>query len=322
MSYAASRLRRPRHWWWATGWLTAVGVSALLAPSDLATPDLEAISQPPLQAAHWLGTTPQGADVGISLLQGARTILLVSVPAALVTLLLGALLGSMAGFLQNSRWQVSWQQLLTGSVPLLLGIIIGPRWLPMQLALLPLLAGCVWLLTGRLRGYRVSAPVDTVVMGAISLLESLPLLLVVLLAAAVQRPSLSGLFLLLSLTCWTTPARLIRAATLQVKTQPYIEAAEAAGLPATRIIWRHIWPNTWHVLRTRFPLTVATLIGFETTLSFLGVGLPPEVSSWGRLLAGIRHAPTDWWLLAGPGLALVLTIVSLQVLSQRKYSDH
>lgn len=295
-----------------------VGTGAILAPSDLITPDLTAISQPPFQAPHWLGTTAQGADVGLSLLQGARTIVVVSVPAAVVTLLLGALLGSTAGFFQNNRWRLSGRQLIALGVPLILSVAIGPRWLTLHLVLLPLAATLTWLMTGRLQRRSFPVPADAMVLGTISLLESLPLLLVVLIAAAIQRPSLSGLFVLLSLTCWTTPARLMRAATLQVKAQPYIAAAEAAGLPAALIIRRHIWPNTWHVVRTRFPLTVAALIGFETTLSFLGVGLPPEIASWGRLLAGIRYAPADWWLLAGPGLALVFTILSLQALSQRK----
>lgn len=318
MSRSASFFQQPWQWWGATGWLTAVCVGAVLAPSGLVAPNLSAISQPPFRAVHWLGTTAQGTDVGLSLLQGARTILLISVPAALLTLLLGALLGSIAGFFQDTRWRISGRQLLAAGLPLLVGVATGPRWFSAQLVLLPLLAAFGWLIAGRLPRRSIPVPVDTLVMGAVSLLESLPLLLLVLLAAAVQRPSLSGLLLLLSLTCWTIPARLMRAATLQINAQPYIEAAEAAGLPAARILLRHIWPNTWHILRTRFPLTVAALIGFETTLSFLGVGLPPEVPSWGRLLAGIRHSPADWWLLAGPGLALVITVVSLQVLAQRE----
>lgn len=321
MRVAAFCTRRPRSWWLAVGWLTVVCLAALLAPIASSPPDFAQLSQPPfLNTGHWLGTNAQGLDVGQALLQGARTVVVVSVPATLLTFLLGAVLGSLAGFLQNTRWQISPELLLSILLPLASSVIIGPRWLVAQLLLLPGLAALLWLGGRRaFRGWRaVPIPVDTLVMGMISLLDSLPLLVLVLIAAAVQRPSLSGLLILLSLTCWTTPARLMRAATLQVKVLPYTEAAEAAGLPAAQIIRRHIWPNTWQVLLTRFPLTVAMLIGFETTLSFLGVGLPPEVPSWGRLLAGIRQSPTDWWLLAWPGLALVLTILSLQMLTRRK----
>ncbi|MFD2787444.1 ABC transporter permease [Hymenobacter rubripertinctus] len=303
----------------AGGWLLLLAGAAVLAPSETIIPDLAHVSQPPFGVGHWLGTDPQGLDIWQALLQGTRTLALVSVPATLLTLLIGAGLGSAAGFLRNSGWQPTWRSLLTGLLVGLAALAQGPRLTPASGGLLVVTVGS-WLLLGRF-GFsrrRVALPVDTLVLGLMSLLESVPLLILVLAAAAVQRPSLGGLVLLLSLSCWTTPARLMRAVTLQVSAQPYLEAARAAGIPAARLLAAHIWPNTRHILLVRFPLTVALLIGLETTLSFLGVGLPPEVSSWGQLLATIRLAPTAWWLVAWPGLALVSTILSLHTLGRTK----
>ncbi|MBT9391858.1 ABC transporter permease [Hymenobacter sp. NST-14] len=306
----------------AAGWLLLVVGAATWAPSAALAPDLAHISQPPGGTEHWLGTDPQGLDVWGALLQGARTLVLVSVPASLLTLLLGTILGSAAGFLRNSGWQVSWRSLSTLLLTALAALVLGPRLVPAS-AWLPGVAAGSWILLGRLRlgRRRVAVPLDALVLGLMSLLESVPLLILVLAAAAVQRPSLGGLVVLLSLTCWTTPARLMRAATLQVSAQPYLEAARAAGIPTGRLLVRHIWPNTRHVLLVRFPLTIALLIGLETTLSFLGVGLPPEVSSWGQLLAAVRFAPTAWWLVLWPGIMLVSTILSLHIMAQNQAND-
>ena len=98
----------------------------------------------------------------------------------------------------------------------------------------------------------------------------------------------------------------------RVRRLPYMEAAYAAGLPPWRIIRHHLLPNTWRPVITTIPLSIAILIALETTLSFLGVGLPPEVSSWGRLLALSRIAPSSWWLLLFPAFCLLTTTLSLR----------
>ena len=145
MRVAAFCTRRPRSWWLAVGWLTVVCLAALLAPIASSPPDFAQLSQPPfLNTGHWLGTNAQGLDVGQALLQGARTVVVVSVPATLLTFLLGAVLGSLAGFLQNTRWQISPELLLSILLPLASSVIIGPRWLVAQLLLLPGLACCAY----------------------------------------------------------------------------------------------------------------------------------------------------------------------------------
>ncbi|UOQ78351.1 ABC transporter permease [Hymenobacter sp. 5516J-16] len=162
----------------------------------------------------------------------------------------------------------------------------------------------------------ITFPLDALLMGGINLLDSIPILILVIGVAAVQRPSAAGIIALLTLTCWTTPARIMRAATLQVAARPYVEAARMLGLTNAQLLRRHIWPNTWPLLVVQLPLTVAALIGLETTLSFLGVGFSPDIPSWGKLLSTVRQAPTAWWLALWPGLALAATIVSLHSLAR------
>ncbi|MCA8831559.1 ABC transporter permease [Hymenobacter pini] len=309
-----------RHWL-ATGWLSLVLLAALSAPTAHVVPDLQHVNASSFQPPHWLGTTPQGLDVAKSLWQGARTVVTVSVPAALLTLLLGAGLGGAAGFWGDTRLRVARGPLGVAVLGLLAAIVSIPYSYNMAFSCL-----CVAVLAvavgawqaARSRSTSWALPIDSLVLGLISVLNSVPLLVLVVAVAAVQRPSVAGVVALLSGTCWPTPARLARATTLQINHLTYVEAARSSGISVSRLLWHHIGPNALPVLLVRFPSTVAVLISLETTLSFLGIGLPPHMPSWGRLLAAVRQAPADWWLLLWPGLAVVLTILSLHRLVSSK----
>ncbi|WP_167855109.1 ABC transporter permease [Hymenobacter wooponensis] len=239
--------------------------------------------------------------------------------------ILGGTLGAIAGYFGNNRLRIAYGW-FAALVLMVSGIcaLMGPLWQSLGLLVVGavgLSAGLGWLLSSSRWGSNLlSVPLDDMIQALIALLDSIPLLMLILTVAAIQQPSLSGLIALLTITCWTTPARLLRAATLRTVPLQFVMAAEAAGLPPLRIVRKHIWPTIWPVLLARIPLSIALIIGLETTLSFLGVGLPPEVASWGRLLASSRLAPTAWWLIVCPGTAIFLTIWSLQALTKAKSS--
>ena len=123
--------------------------------------------------------------------------------------------------------------------------------------------------------------------------------------------SAAGLGLVLGLTAWAGPARLVRARMLAVRALPFVEAARAAGLSPVRVWWHHALPHALRPLQTALPLSLAGLLALESTLSFLGVGLPPEVASWGQQLAAARQAPQAWWATIFPALMLATTILSV-----------
>lgn len=307
----------------ALSWLALVALVALMAPYlplpfAPAIPDLAYISVSPGEGAavgHWLGTDPLGRDVLANLLFGARTVLMLTVPAAGLAALLGGLLGSAAGY---------WRQLRLPGPAALLGVGLG--WWALALPLPEAaLAGCavaaIWALV--LRVYRrrppcLPIPLDALVLGAGAALKTVPrLLLVTVLAAAQGAGSLAGLLGLLVLTSWPGPARLVRAETLRLRHLPFVEAARALGLPTGRIWWHHVLPQALRPLRTELPLSLATLLGLESTLSFLGIGLSPDVASWGRLLSAARLDPSAWWTTAPPALALLLTIAAARTLASK-----
>lgn len=303
-------------------WLALVLLAALLAgvlplPYLPGVPDLAHVAQPPFAAGrHWLGTDPEGRDVLSVLLFGARTAVLLTLPAAILSAGLGALAGGAAGF---------WGNKARLPVPYWLLAASGAWWafrLPMPAIALAFAAAALGIALVfkllRRNSPSLALPINAVVMGTAATLDTIPRLILVVVVAAGAGLSSGGLLALLTLTAWPHPARLVRAQMLRIRELPFVEAAHAAGLSAFRVWFRHALPHALQPLRTALPLSVASLLGLESTLSFLGVGLPPEVASWGRLLATVREEPAAWWLFVFPVICLTATIISLIYLSRRQ----
>lgn len=304
----------------AWGWLGLVVALAVLAPLlplpyPPAQPDLAHLAAPPFAAGttHWLGTDPLGRDVLAELVFGARTAVFLSLVAAVLAAALGALLGSAAGFWRNGGLRLP--------LPAVLGLLGGAWWalaFPWSGAGLAV-AGAGLMATALARGRfpHLPVPLDAAVLGTTAMLGTVPRLVLVVALAGTVALSPAGLLSILVLTAWAGPARLVRAEMLRVKIQPFVTAAWALGLPAGRV-WRQALPHACRPLRTALPLSLAGLLALESTLSFLGVGLPPEVPSWGNLLGTARLEPGAWWLVAGPGGALLLSILALQYLARAR----
>ncbi|MDO7885206.1 ABC transporter permease [Hymenobacter cheonanensis] len=312
----------------ALAWLllvSAVGVVApwLPLPYSAATPDLLQVSAPPswspIGPAHYLGTDPLGRDVLAGLVAGAQRLLLLSLPAVLLATAAGAVAGGAAGYWGNQRLRLPLAA-ATGA----LGIAWWALALPghaiasiLLIATALLAIAATWPpLAPALRNYAFALPLDALVLGATTLLGAVPRL--VLLVALAAGPPLTQLQLLalLAVLAWPGTARLVRGQMLQVRVQPFIEAARASGLPMSRIWWRHALPHACRPLLAYTPLSLAGLISLESALAFIGIGQGPEVVSWGSLLATVRQDPAAWWVAAAPGLALLCTLLALQKLAK------
>lgn len=306
----------------AWGWLALVAAAAVLAPAlplpyPPAVPDLAAVAVPP-GGRHWLGTDPLGRDVLAAVVFGARRVVLVSVPAAALAALLGAVAGGAAGYWGNRGLRLPAAAWLGA-----LGLVWGVLDLPGRPVAVPLFLGAGLLAAPQLFGKRFSGagrgwavPLDGLVLGLGTLLGAVPRLALVVALAAGPPLGPGALLGLLALSAWPEPARLVRAQMLRVRELPFVEAARAAGLPPGRVWWRHALPHACQPLRTALPLSVAGLVGLESTLAFLGVGQPPDVASWGQVLGTVRQEPGAWWLVAAPGLVLLSTLLALQRLAR------
>lgn len=299
----------------AWSWLALLLLLGLLAPwlplpYPAGTPDLGQVAAAPSwhgPAPHYLGTDPLGRDVLAGVVAGARRLLLLSLPAAALATVAGAAAGGAAGYWGNRGLRLP----LAAALLLVLG---GGGALQLPWWLLVLLAA---LLAARSRRGRLPLPLDSTVLSLTALLGAVPRLVLVL--ALATGPALGnwGLLGLLALLAWPDTARLVRTQMLQVRALPFVEAAQALGLPPARVWARHALPAACQPLRAQAPLTLAALIGLENTLAFLGAPAGGGTASWGELLGQLRQDPAAWWLLLGPGTALLATLLALQWLARR-----
>lgn len=156
---------------------------------------------------------------------------------------------------------------------------------------------------------------DRALMALGDALLALPRLVLLLVCAALWRPGLATVVVVLVATGWMGVARLVRAELLGVRTQPYVDAATALGASSTRVLWRHALPNALGPAIVATTLGVGNAILLESGLSFLGLGIQPPQPSWGNMIAGGRDlivaAP---WVAIAPGLALVATVLACTLL--------
>ena len=208
--------------------------------------------------AHLLGTDELGRDVFSRIAFGGRYSLTIAALTAIGAIVMGSLLGLVAGFFR-----------------------------------------------------RLDAPL----MRIVDAMMSLPDILLAIALVAILGPSLLNVVLALVLVYTPRVARVVRASTLVVRELLFVEAARAVGVSTWRILLRHILPNLWSPILVQASFIFAYAILAEAALSFLGVGVPPEIPTWGTMVAGSQqYAHQALWIVLFPGLAIILTALSLQLL--------
>jgi ABC-type dipeptide/oligopeptide/nickel transport system permease subunit len=170
---------------------------------------------------------------------------------------------------------------------------------------------------GLLSGFR-PGPIDTVIMTVVDITWSFPQLLLALAFVAALGPSLVTIILVLGLTGWERYTRVVRAEVLALREKEFIEAARAMGIGATRIVLRHLLPNTFSSIVVFSTLQVAVAILQEAALSFLGVGSGSAYPTWGHMSAlGRDFVTVAWWLPTFPGFAILLTVLAINLVGDR-----
>lgn len=177
-----------------------------------------------------------------------------------------------------------------------------------------LLGEFIGIILGLVSGY-YGRRLDSIIMRTADIFMAYPFMLLTISVIAVLGNSMFNLILVLGASDWVIYARTIRGSVLSLKEKEFVESARAAGTRHPAIIYRHILPNVISPLLVLGTLRVANIIIWESGLSFLGMGVPPPAPSWGRMLAEGRMYITDaWWLATFPGLAIMLTILSINLL--------
>jgi peptide/nickel transport system permease protein len=177
-----------------------------------------------------------------------------------------------------------------------------------------LVGGAIGTGLGLISGY-FGRWVDSLIMRLVDISLSLPTILLALVLVAAVGPSFGTVIIVLVVLLWARYARLVRAETLAMKERDFIARARVAGASHVRIMLRYIFPNVVNSLVVLATLQVGYVILLESALSFLGAGLPRPTPAWGLMIADGRELiVTAWWVSMFPGLAIMLTVLSLNLL--------
>lgn len=210
-------------------------------------------------AEFWLGTDGLGRDVLVRIAYGARVSLLVGVVASGLAVLIGAVVGIVAGWFGGL--------------------------------------------------------VDTLLSRLMDVVLSLPFLVSALALAALVGPGLGISIFLIAFFSWATVGRVIRAEAKSIREREYVQAARALGASNWHIMFVEMLPMVSATVIVYATLLIPASIGFEATLSFLGLGVPPPTPSWGNMLAdALAYYKVAWWLLLFPGAALLGVTYAFNVL--------
>lgn len=161
----------------------------------------------------------------------------------------------------------------------------------------------------------VGGAADGLLMGITEVALSFPFMLLALALIGVVGPGLGNVVLVIGLTGWPTYARLVRGEVLALREREFVLAARAVGATELRVAVRHVLPNLIPSVMVVATTEAATVILLESSLSFLGLGVPPSIPSWGSMLAdGRPYLDTAWWLATLPGLAILVVAISINIL--------
>ena len=178
------------------------------------------------------------------------------------------------------------------------------------------IAAAIGIVLGSLAGYH-GGTTDAMVMRLVDLMLVFPRFFLLLAVLAFLRPSIWTIMTVIGLTGWMSVARLVRAEFLSLKEREFVLWSQSIGATAFRIIWRHILPNAIAPVLVAMTLGIPAAILTESGLSFLGLGVQPPHATWGNILNEGKDAiEIGWWLSVYPGLAILVTVLSYNLLGE------
>jgi ABC-type dipeptide/oligopeptide/nickel transport system permease subunit len=258
-----------------------------------------------------LGTDRLYRDAFARLVYAGRLSLLIAVVATSIASAVGTIVGIVSGWFEGSRIRIPWPLLAAGAGAAAAVLLGHPA---LAVSILGAGVGCV--VVRRFGGPRLD--IDALLMRGVDVMLAFPfLLLVMAIGASLERTSIVTIFLTLGLTGWLGMARVLRAKTMQVRSLDYVEASRALGQPTALVMVKHIVPNIAGTLIVLATVQVAQMIVADSILSYLGVGIPPPVPTWGRMLfEGQDYYLVAPWLVAAPAAAILAAVLGFNLVGE------
>lgn len=176
------------------------------------------------------------------------------------------------------------------------------------------ISGLIGVTLGLLAGF-YGGRVDAVIMRVVDIFLAIPYILLAMGVISALGPSLLNIVLVMGVTRWVQFARIVRADVLSIREREFVEGARARGNRQGRLLLRHVLPNALTPIIVVGTLELAFMIIYESALSFLGLGVQPPTPTWGWMLSdGRNYLSIAWWLATFPGLAILLTVLAVNLL--------
>jgi peptide/nickel transport system permease protein len=296
--------------------------------------------QIPFRFRHFLGTNKRGEDVLSGLIHGTGVSMLVGLLSMILASVVGIFFGLISGYFADDKLKLKRGEVLCMAVGLIFawfyafGIsdvffinqnheeIFSFEIRLIFSVLIFIIVMFVFYFIGKkisnihLLNKEIKFPTDTIISRVIEVLVSLPTLLLVITIAAISKPSIINLILIISMVQWTQIARLVRAEMLKLRNMEFMQAAEILGLSRSQILWKHALPNVLAPAMVSMAFGISAAILMESGLSFLGVGLPVAQVTWGTLINAGRENFQAWWLVIFPGCCIFFTVLMFNILGE------
>lgn len=295
----------------------------------------------PAKFRHWLGTNLKGEDLLSGIIHGTSVSLKIGFFSILIALIIGVLFGIIAGYFQNDTWKVPLLAFL-----FMLGSIIPSfyladlfsfftmnklKWEDTLLLMVTIFIYLITIFINLLLSYfmgnlvhflckwnkKIYVPVDTLISRLIEIFAAIPKLMLIVAFAAILERSVINVILIIGISSWAGIARLVRAESLKLRNQDFITSAKALGLTNYKIITQHLLPNISGPIIVTFVFGLSAAILIESGLSFLNIGVPENVITWGQLLADGKQNFNAWWMIVFPGFAIFITVLCLNILGEK-----
>ena len=185
------------------------------------------------------------------------------------------------------------------------------------------ISGVIGIVLGLVSGF-FGGKIDDLISGFSEIQLAFPFILLAITIMAVIGPGLLNIIIVLGISRWVAYGRVVRGQVISIREREFVEATHALGYPLHRILFMQILPNTLSPLIVIATFSVAGNIISESSLSFLGLGVPPSVVTWGGMLSdGREYLRGGWWMATFPGLAIMATVLSVNLIGDwlRDYMD-
>ena len=273
--------------------------------------------QLPVRYRHFLGTDLRGTDVLSGLIHGLQTSFATGISATLLAVIIAFITGVLSGWFAGKAIKIhiitflSFIFLLVLFFIYLRSAIYFSESIITAAFILIIGSGILLLLYRLLKRkavFNIRIPVDAAFTRINELFSSFPRFILILVLGAFVQPSFLQVVILLGITGWPDISRVFRSEVLRLRDATFMDAAKISGAQPVRLLFRHLFPNAWPVVSVSILYALALNILLESSLGFLGIGLPADLISLGAMMAQGKDHLYAWWLILFPGLLITIVL--------------